>query len=144
MCVACRSACGCHMINHKRMKLSTAQELVRSGFADRTILTIAHRLNTIIDNDKILLMDFGRVAECASHTRSCICNPFADSFVSVPLTSKTWRLGSWRRVDMIRRAHYSTTTTQGSRYSCANLAKRTRASFARLLAPSRLIDFCLT
>jgi ABC-type multidrug transport system fused ATPase/permease subunit len=40
-----------------------AQELVRSGFADRTILTIAHRLNTIIDNDRILLMDFGNVAE---------------------------------------------------------------------------------
>lgn len=43
---------------------AVTQELVRSGFADRTILTIAHRLNTIIDNDRILLMDFGRVAEC--------------------------------------------------------------------------------
>ena len=45
------------------MLCHAAQELVRSGFADRTILTIAHRLNTIIDNDRILLMDFGNVAE---------------------------------------------------------------------------------
>jgi hypothetical protein len=49
-----------------RLANGIVQELVRSGFADRTILTIAHRLNTIIDNDKILLMDFGHVAECAS------------------------------------------------------------------------------
>lgn len=48
------------------MRLQT-QELVRTGFGDRTILTIAHRLNTIIDNDRILLMDFGRVAECATN-----------------------------------------------------------------------------
>ena len=32
------------------------QELVRTGFADRTILTIAHRLNTIIDYDRIVVL----------------------------------------------------------------------------------------
>lgn len=39
------------------------QEAVRTAFADRTVLCIAHRLNTIMDSDRILVMDDGRVAE---------------------------------------------------------------------------------
>ncbi|KAJ2156306.1 hypothetical protein GGF46_005277 [Coemansia sp. RSA 552] len=39
------------------------QESIRREFQDCTVLTIAHRLNTIIDNDKILVIDAGRVAE---------------------------------------------------------------------------------
>lgn len=39
------------------------QELIRTDFAERTILTIAHRINTVIDNDRILLVDAGEVAE---------------------------------------------------------------------------------
>ena len=39
------------------------QRVVRSAFADRTVMTIAHRLDTIIDSDRILVMDAGRVAE---------------------------------------------------------------------------------
>lgn len=32
-------------------------------FKDRTIITIAHRINTILDSDRIVVLDHGKVAE---------------------------------------------------------------------------------
>jgi ATP-binding cassette subfamily C (CFTR/MRP) protein 1 len=37
--------------------------MVRTQFADSTVLTIAHRLNTIMDSDRVLVLDAGKVAE---------------------------------------------------------------------------------
>eukprot|EP01127_Copromyxa_protea_P023166 TRINITY_DN8609_c0_g1_i1.p1 TRINITY_DN8609_c0_g1~~TRINITY_DN8609_c0_g1_i1.p1 ORF type:complete len:1677 (-),score=373.81 TRINITY_DN8609_c0_g1_i1:59-4801(-) len=39
------------------------QETIRSSFSECTVLTIAHRLHTIIDSDRILMMDKGEVIE---------------------------------------------------------------------------------
>lgn len=39
------------------------QQMIRENFSDATVLTIAHRLNTIMDSDRVLVLDDGCVAE---------------------------------------------------------------------------------
>jgi ATP-binding cassette subfamily C (CFTR/MRP) protein 1 len=39
------------------------QDLIRQEFADWTVITIAHRLNTIQDSDRIIVMESGKIVE---------------------------------------------------------------------------------
>ncbi|KAK6342083.1 hypothetical protein TWF730_001562 [Orbilia blumenaviensis] len=39
------------------------QKTIREEFRDKTMITIAHRINTILDSDRIIVLDAGRVAE---------------------------------------------------------------------------------
>eukprot|EP00040_Diaphanoeca_grandis_P037451 m.244078 g.244078 ORF g.244078 m.244078 type:complete len:1509 (+) comp33822_c0_seq1:144-4670(+) len=42
------------------------QKTIRREFADTTVLTIAHRLNTIMDSNRIMVLDKGKIAEMDS------------------------------------------------------------------------------
>ena len=39
------------------------QQVIREHFADCTVISVAHRLNTIDDSDRIVVLSQGRVAE---------------------------------------------------------------------------------
>ena len=39
------------------------QRLIATEFRESTMITIAHRLNTIINSDKVMVLSFGEVAE---------------------------------------------------------------------------------
>ncbi|CAH2256577.1 multidrug resistance-associated 7 [Pelobates cultripes] len=56
-------------VDHQTDKL--LQQTIRNRFRERTVLTIAHRLNTILDSDRVLVMHAGKVAELDSPTILC-------------------------------------------------------------------------
>ena len=39
------------------------QQTIRQKFAECTVLTVAHRLHTIIDSDRVMVMDGGQLIE---------------------------------------------------------------------------------
>ena len=42
---------------------SLVQQTIREAFKDCTLLTIAHRLNTILDSNRIMVLDQGMVSK---------------------------------------------------------------------------------
>ncbi len=42
------------------------QQIIRAKFADTTVITVAHRLNTIADYDWVLVMSEGRIVEAGT------------------------------------------------------------------------------
>jgi len=39
------------------------QTLIKEEFKDSTVITVAHRLNTVLQSDRILVLGFGKVVE---------------------------------------------------------------------------------
>lgn len=50
------------------------QEAIHTKFDKCTVLTIAHRLHTVMDNDRVLVMDAGHVVELG-HPYQLLGNP---------------------------------------------------------------------
>ncbi len=42
----------------------TMQRVIREKFSNHTILAVAHKLDTILDYDKVVVLDQGQVLEC--------------------------------------------------------------------------------
>jgi ATP-binding cassette, subfamily C (CFTR/MRP), member 1 len=42
------------------------QRLIREEFSECTVLTVAHRLDTIMDSDRVIVLDAGRLVEMGS------------------------------------------------------------------------------
>ncbi|CAK4109435.1 unnamed protein product, partial [Aphanomyces euteiches] len=40
------------------------QQVVRTEFSSSTVLTIAHRLDTVLDSDRIMVLDQGQLVQC--------------------------------------------------------------------------------
>ncbi|XP_056643788.1 probable multidrug resistance-associated protein lethal(2)03659 isoform X1 [Diorhabda sublineata] len=64
------------------------QTTIRKKFDNCTVLTIAHRLHTIMDSDKVLVMDAGRVAEF-DHPHTLLQNENGIFYSLVMQTGKT-------------------------------------------------------
>lgn len=56
--------------------------MIKEKFKDTTIITIAHRLNTIADYDKIIVLDAGKVIEVDSPFRLLANNEEDDTITN--------------------------------------------------------------
>ncbi|CAG9107766.1 unnamed protein product [Plutella xylostella] len=66
---------------------SFIQQTIRRQFASCTVLTIAHRLNTIMDSDRVLVMDAGQVKEF-DHPYHLLSDPHSQLTAMVKETSE--------------------------------------------------------
>lgn len=83
---------------------------IRKHFAHCTILTIAHRLNTIMDSDRVLVLDAGEIVEF-DHAHRLLQN--ANGFLS-KLVNETGSMNAQHLIEVAKQS-YDT--------KCANIQK---------------------
>lgn len=64
------------------------QNTIRNKFKTCTVLTIAHRLNTVMDSDKVLVMDAGTMVEF-DHPHNLLKNKDGFLYNMVEQTERT-------------------------------------------------------
>jgi len=50
-------------VDHKTDQLQLIQETIRTKLNHCTVITIAHRVNTVLDYDRVLVLENGKVVE---------------------------------------------------------------------------------
>lgn len=50
------------------------QEIIRHEFAGCTIIAVAHRLDTIVDFDRVVVLADGRIVECGAPQQLLACD----------------------------------------------------------------------
>jgi ATP-binding cassette subfamily C (CFTR/MRP) protein 1 len=75
------------------------QEMIRSNFEKATVLTIAHRLNTIMDSDRILVLSKGEIVEF--DTPSSLLSRKESMFYAMVEESKASKRGNTSSVNLV-------------------------------------------
>ncbi|XP_048505771.1 probable multidrug resistance-associated protein lethal(2)03659 isoform X1 [Athalia rosae] len=81
------------------------QETIRKKFVDCTVLTIAHRLNTIMDSDRVLVMDAGTVLEF-DHPHILLQNPSSHFFDMVHQNGQSLAKNLKEIADQVKSSFY--------------------------------------
>ena len=61
--------------------------------AEKTVVVIAHRLDTIINADQIIVLDEGQVREKGTHKELCQQNGWYAQMIKEQEIAKTWVIG---------------------------------------------------
>lgn len=59
------------------------QRIIRQEFSECTVVTVAHRVPTVIDSDKVMVLSFGKLSLLVSHYFSFVEShpPIIEAFV---------------------------------------------------------------